>query len=109
MATHLLLNMLRLEADEAGFTILVNPVGEIRPTIVGEFSEPELIIGYKLRQSVIHAYAHQDGVNKVECYGNVDSVTDTAICLEVKFHLDPGVNWFELDHSKFNQVYCDDI
>lgn len=110
MATHYLLNKLRLEADETGFTLLV-PQSENDPQVKidGEFSEPTLIIAYKLRKEVVDSYIDQPGITKIECIGMVDSTSPTALVLETRFHLTPDTNWFELNHSVFNTVYCDDI
>lgn len=107
MAKHYDLNKLRLEANENGFVLATFGGDNHTVLIVGDFNAPEVITAHKLTGSLVDFYESQPEVKVVERLGIIDPTAENGgYVLEARFLLTPGVNWFELDHSQFNGVYC---
>lgn len=107
MERNLDLNKLRLEADEQGFTLNIISNNLTTPSVVGMFDTPDFVTCNQLRTDVLDSYADQPEVEAVFKVVLVDSGSEREIALEATIHLNPGANWFELDHTKFNEVYCE--
>lgn len=106
MARHYNLNKLRLEVDDDGFRLSDIP-GDNKVVILGDFNSPESITVRFLRNDVIDSYISQPEVLDYVRRGDPDALNPEKTVVETQFILAPGSNWFELDHSFFNEVYCD--